>query len=289
MTDGLYKRTGWLRRLAERCFGIGLPNEGQGTELVRQADPGSVPLGLCDWESLPHDTVCVVDVSGSMGGTDCAPSRLEASKRATEAFCRRRAALSPGDRIAIVTFNNYGRVVLPLTEITRLDVILACLASLRVAGGTDLAEGLKAANSLFAQDVALNPALARYRRILMLTDGHGGNPLRWAAHLKNANVLIEIIGVGGDPSSAVDAKLLRKVATIDVDGFVHYWFFRDTDGLPTSLVFVAPRALIEAAILEAEYRGLPIIVPVGLGQGLAQMPHHCPMLYRWMCERLQRP
>lgn len=230
MTNGLYKPTGWLSRLVERWFGLGPPSSGQATEVVQQTDPGSVPLGLCDWESLPQDTVCVLDVSGSMGWTDCSPSRLEASKKATEAFCRRRAALSPGDRIGIVTFNNYGRVVLPLTEITRLDVILARLASLRVAGGTDLAEGLKAANSLFAQDVVVHSMLARYRRVLMLTDGHGGNALRWATHLKSAKVLIEIIGVGGD-TGQVDEATCRRLATTDANGFVHYWFFRDTDGL----------------------------------------------------------
>jgi len=193
-------------------------------------DAGGMPLGLCDWAAGPQDTVCVLDISGSMRGTDVAPSRLEASKKAAEAFCRRRAGLSPGDRIGIVTFNNYGRVVLPLTEITRLDVILTCLASLRAAGGTDLAEGLKAANSLFAQDAALHPMLSRRRRILLLTDGHGGNPVSWAAHLKGAGVLIQVIGIGGDPS-AVDEKLLRKVATTDGQGFLHYWFFRDTDSL----------------------------------------------------------
>jgi Mg-chelatase subunit ChlD len=121
-------------------------------------------------------------------------------------------------------------VVLPLTEITRLDAILLCLSSLRAAGGTDLAEGLKAANSLFAQDVALNPTLARYRRILLLTDGHGGNPLRWATHLKNAGVLIEVIGVGGD-TSAVDEVTCARIATRDSEDFIHYWFFRDTEGL----------------------------------------------------------
>ena len=85
----------------------------------------------------------------------------------------------------------------------------------------------------------------------------------------------------GEPNAVGIPTKWRPAMTLDA-------FFRDTDGLPTSLVAVAPRALIESAILEAESRGLPIVVPVGLGQGLAQMPHHCPMLYRWMCERLHR-
>lgn len=231
MNGGFDKRIGWLSWLVGRFFGTGLPGDKQAMQLMKQADPGNVPLGLCDWDSLPQDTVCVQDVSGSLNWTDCIPSRLEASKKAAEAFIRRRAALSPGDRVGIVTFNNYGRVVLPLTEVTRLDAILLCLSSLRAAGGTDLAEGLKAANSLFAQDVALHPTLARHRRILLLTDGHGGNPLRWATHLKNAGVLLEVIGVAQRPLD-VREELLRQVATTDAtNGFVHYWFFRDTDSL----------------------------------------------------------
>lgn len=232
MTNGLYKRTGWLRRLAERCSGTRPPNNGQTTELLRQTDLGSVPLGLCDWESLPHDSVCVFDVSGSMTWKDVVPCRLDAGKKAAEVYIRHRAALSPGDRIGIVTFNRHGRIVLPLTEITRLDVILMCLASIRATGGTDIGEGLKAANSLFAQDVARNPTLARYRRILLLTDGHGGDPLPWATHLKIANVLIEVIGIGGD-ASQVDETTCRKIATTDANGCVHYRFFRDADGLVT--------------------------------------------------------
>jgi hypothetical protein len=41
---------------------------------------------------------------------------------------------------------------------------------------------------------------------------------------------MEIIGIGGD-TSQVQEQLLRQVATTDANGFVHYWFFRDTDGL----------------------------------------------------------
>jgi uncharacterized protein YegL len=230
MNHGPGKPTGWLSRWVGRCFSVGPPSGGPATERMGQTDPGSTPLGLGDGASLPHDTVCIQDVSGSMAWKDCVPSRLDASTKAAEAYIRRRAALSPADRIAIVTFNNYGRVVLPLTEILRLDKIMIHLSSLRAAGGTNIAEGLKAAYGLLAQDAALYPTLARYRRILLLTDGHGGNPLPWATHLKNAGVLLEVIGVGGN-TSEVDAPLLRQVATTDAHGFVHYWFFRETEGL----------------------------------------------------------
>jgi len=47
--------------------------------------------------------------------------------------------------------------------------------------------------------------------------------------------------------------------------------------------------LMETAIQEAEARGKTIVVPHGLGRGLAQMPQRCPKLYAWLMQRLERP
>ncbi len=230
MNNGLIRGTGWLSRAVARCFGNSGLLSGQATDLMRPVNPNETASGLSDSSSLPHDTVCVQDISGSMKCTDCKPSRLEASKKAAKVFICHRATRSPGDRVGIVTFNNHGRVVLPLTEIGQMDTILSYLSGLRVGGGTNIAEGLKAANGVFAHDMDRHPTPARNKRILLLTDGHGGQPLSWAAHLKGAGVLLEVIGVGGD-TLQVNESLLRQVATTDADGFVHYWFFRDTDGL----------------------------------------------------------
>jgi Mg-chelatase subunit ChlD len=165
-----------------------------------------------------------------MGWRDCKPSRLAASTKATGAFGRRRAALSCGDRLAVVAFNTHAHVVLPLTGIGHLDRIVKHLSTLKAGGGTDIAEGLRVAHDLLARDARERAMLPRYQRLLVLTDGHGGRPLTWANRLKGAGVLIEVIGFGGDPA-AVDEGLLRKVATTDANGCTHYWFFRDTDGL----------------------------------------------------------
>ena len=187
MSNGLRKFADGLGRALNRCLGVATPGQQQ-KDLLQQTGPDSGLLGLSDWSHLPHDSICVQDSSGSMTWRDCDPCRLEVGKRAAEACIRRRAAISPTDRIGIVTFNNHGRVVLPLTEVLQMD------------------------------------------QILLLTDGQGGQPLGWATHLKNAGVLLEVIGLGGD-TSAVDQKLCRQVATTDANGFTHYWFFRDADGL----------------------------------------------------------
>ena len=210
----------------QRC--LKLPNRKDGIE-----SPLYNPIDLSDtqnWASVLNDTVLIFDVSSSMRHKDCQPSRLEASKKAAETYIRRREILFLDDRVAIVTFNDLARVVLPLTELHRLNEILHQLRKITAAGWTDIAEGLKAAMNTFSKDLLDNPQLSRLRRILLLTDGRGGSPLKLANQLKNEGILIEVIGVGGDPS-AVDEELLRKVATTDPYCFTHYCFFRDTNSL----------------------------------------------------------
>ena len=185
---------------------------------------------LLSGESIPHDTICVNDISGSMSYADCKPSRLEASKIAAKKFVSKRAVISTSDRIAVVSFNTKARIVLPFTGVTELSSINSAIDSLKIWGGTDIDKGLKAAAEIFTDDPIANFAARRLKRILLLTDGCGGNPINISKALKDADVLIEAIGIGGDRSK-VNEELLKKVATTDADGFTHYWFFTDTDSL----------------------------------------------------------
>jgi Mg-chelatase subunit ChlD len=117
---------------------------------------------------------------------------------------------------------------MPLIEITSTEMAVLSLQKLRSCGGTDLAAGLKV-----AWDV-LEPQLSQYRagRIIFLTDGQGGNPIRLAKEIKSRGVLVETIGFAGIESE-VNESLLKKVATTDGNGFTHYWFFKDTQSLVT--------------------------------------------------------
>ena len=181
-----------------------------------------------DLSNAVCDTLGIHDVSGSMGEKDCLPCRLDASKKAAEVYIEKRLLCSPNDRFGLIKFNHHAEIVLELTAIINIDLIKRCLNALKVGGGTDIAEGLKAAEIVFAGDNLY--ANQRLKRILLLTDGRGGNPIRIAQKLKEHNVLIEVIGIGGEPS-AVNEELLKKVATTDSNGFTHYWFFKDTQAL----------------------------------------------------------
>ena len=180
--------------------------------------------------TVPHDTVCVNDTSGSMAWKDCKPSRLEAGKMAVGKFIARRASLSSTDRIALVSFDSEARVVLPFTAISNRTLIHSAVTGLNAKGGTDIANGLRAAAGIFAVEPMAYFAAHRLKRVLLLTDGCGGNPLKASMALKDAGVLIEVIGIGGD-RTAVNENLLRRVATTDANGFTHYWFVSDTGDL----------------------------------------------------------
>ena len=218
--------------------------------LVVSLDASTIPQayieGLSEDHTYPHDTILVLDVSGSMLSMDCGSSRLEVSAEASQKYVRKRLERSPRDRVAIVTFNLRGKTVLTLTNVRHLNKIENRLSQLKADGGTDIAKGLKKANGLFARDLKQHPVTARFRRVLLLTDGQGGEPLIWANHLKGAGVLIDVIGIGGTPDE-VNERLLRLVATTDGNNFVHYWFFHDTqklidhyEKLATGLVYRGP-------------------------------------------------
>lgn len=175
----------------------------------------------------PHDTVITQDVSGSMGTADYPPTRLAGGITAIIEYINARAKESPKDRMAVVTFTDRAKILLPLTAITDKKDIIEVVSQLTSGGGTDIAEGLQAAMQIFDQE----PAVDRQRRLVLLTDGHGGRPVKIATELKQRyRAVIDVVGIGGTPK-AVNESLLRKVATTDPDGFNHYRFVRDPETL----------------------------------------------------------
>lgn len=194
------------------------------TEIIRTImEEPTCRLTLEEW---PTDIILVNDVSGSMAEKDCVPSRLEASKKASTAFVKLLSHTAPESRIAIIAFNSSAKVILPFTSVYTTETILKSISSLYVHGGTNIAAALKAARALFEEDSSIQ----RNRKVLLLTDGHGGNPLKQATLIKEQGTHLEVIGVGGKPQ-AVKENVLRQVATTDVMGVTHYRFIDDSDDL----------------------------------------------------------
>jgi len=177
--------------------------------------------------SCPIDTAIVIDVSVSMEDGDYYPTRLDGGIEAGIEYVNVRAKKHSNDRIAVVSFSDSGCIVLGLTNISKRNRIVSAIESLMIEGGTNITTGLQKAISIFSRDK--EPGCLR--RVILLTDGHGGYPVSTAEKLKNKySAVIDVIGIGGS-HKAVNEKLLRKVATTDPDGFNRYYFIKDSKTL----------------------------------------------------------
>jgi uncharacterized protein YegL len=179
-------------------------------------------------------TVFVIDVSGSMSEQyDESHTKLEAAKRANVTMVLNKAQIDPRDEIGIVAFEDMARVMMRICPIgINKRQILDAIQSLTISGGTDINEGLKTARDLF--DWAKTDVV---RRIVLLTDGHGGYPIKTAHELREKGVVIDVIGVGDNPSN-VDEKLLKKVAST-IQGELRYRFIKDQHTLVAHYTMLA--------------------------------------------------
>jgi len=215
---------GWVRQVSNRFFRE-LSSDASAARNTTKIQ--GCHLATASEADKPRDTINVADVSGSMGGSDYPPTRLDGGIKVSVEYVDKRIEQSPNDRVAVVSFNSTARIVLPLTPITNKEKIVRVIRKLTAGGGTDIAEGLKAAAEIFEAE----PQSNRQRHIITLTDGQGGRPLKIAGKLKTEyRVIINVVGIGGSPSD-VNESLLRKVATTDPDGFCHYCFIKDTEAL----------------------------------------------------------
>ena len=212
-------------------FPPGIPPEQFRTIVPRSHETGEPTTVLpaterdLDGNQREHTVFCL-DTSASMGELYSGRStKLEAACKASVAMVLNKGQIDPLDEIALVTFRSKATVHLGMSPIAtyKMDIIEA-IQSLAADNGTDINAGLKATRGVFnwaRQDVV--------RRIVLLTDGQGGQPLGTAEDLKARGVVIDVIGVGADPSG-VDEKLLRKVASF-IDGELHYHFIKDQQTL----------------------------------------------------------
>ena len=139
-----------------------------------------------------HNLVFLIDVSGSMFGSD----RLDLVKRAFQLMLDE---LAPTDTVSIVTYASSDRVVLdgvPAADKTR---IMEAISDLRASGSTNSAAGIQTAYTL-AEKHAVDGGV---NRILMATDGDfnvgmtsEGDLARLVMEKKKSGIRLTMLGVG---------------------------------------------------------------------------------------------
>jgi Mg-chelatase subunit ChlD len=173
----------------------------------------------------PQCVVFCLDKSGSMAEKDIHPDRLEAAIRATEAYSAARWQMGAPDLVAAVVFDDSGAIIsglVPIQDATRR--IIAPLRRVDARGGTDISAGLVDAETC----LAVAPP-AHDRVLVVLSDGHGGEPYRVAHRIKRSGTIINCIGVGRAPCD-VDEECLKRVCS-KVDGVLRYQFITNARDL----------------------------------------------------------
>jgi len=168
----------------------------------------------------------VLDCSGSMAcDMDGTMRKLEAATRAGCNLVTQKARIDGLDEVGIVTFTSTAGCLLRHCPVgANRARIIQTLQSLTADGGTDLDTGLRVAEENFdwrRTDIV--------RRICLLTDGQGGDPLARAESLRGRGVVIDVVGVGPSPER-VDESLLRRMASV-IQGVSRYRFIRDSQTL----------------------------------------------------------
>lgn len=191
------------------------------------------------------DIVICMDVSGSMGSRDVAPSRMEVAKEAAEEFVRSR----PVDRMGLVVFSGASFTQCPVTS--DRNTLISQIQALETNNfasvtGTVIGEGLATSVD------RLTKSSSKSKVIILITDGKEDppetrliDPLTALDIAKSKQVKVYTIGIGAMPSTIqelpgkkptnknpnidfIDVALLQKIAA-ETGG--QYFRARDKEAL----------------------------------------------------------
>lgn len=222
------------------------------------------------------DIVLCMDVSGSMGSRDIAPSRMEVAKEVAEEFVRGR----PVDRIGLVIFSGESFTQCPVTtDRNTLITQIQTLESRRLLkDGTVIGEGLATAVD------RLRRSPSKSKVIILITDGKEDppdtrliDPLTALEIAKSQGVKVYTIGIGALASTIVevtgnkpanrnanidfiDEDLLRKIAN-ETGG--KYFRARDKDALRSTYrqIDELEKSKIDVtSFMRSEERFIPFVI-----------------------------
>ena len=134
-------------------------------DLLLTITPPPAPADTSRRERPPLNLALVIDRSGSMGGTKLSYARKAARFLAGE--------LTSRDRLAIVTFDDEAKVVVPSTSVIDPQPFIAAINTIHSGGCTALFDGWRAGATQVAEH--LDPGAMN--RVLLLSDGQANEGL----------------------------------------------------------------------------------------------------------------
>ncbi len=210
------------------------------------------------------DIMLCIDVSGSMGERDIAPSRMEAAKKVAEDFVRSR----PVDRIGLVIFSGESFTKCPITP--DKNTLIKQIRSLDIRDGRYLEPGTLIGEGLATAVDRISSTNAKSQIVILLTDGKEDapvtrliDPLAALEIAKVKRVKVYTIGMGATSASIselggeapkatddfLDEDLLNKIAT-ETGGL----FFRATNNKALTDIYASIDKLEKSKVELVTYK-----------------------------------
>ena len=121
--------------------------------------------------------------------------------------------------MALTTFDTQSRVIIPLSPKSEIKSISNKINSIQARGGTDLAVALKGAAD------CLNESTAKFKRVIIITDGWDDRPnfIDLARELNKKDILITILSIDDGSNSSNYDKLS------ELKGCNYYFILNESD------------------------------------------------------------